>query len=49
MFQMLYAKVDVPSASTVSRDVKKVYKITEKNVGKVLQVRSDWFALTMSS
>jgi hypothetical protein len=37
MFQMLYAKVNVPSASTVSRDVKKVYEITKKNVGKVLQ------------
>jgi hypothetical protein len=49
MFQMLYAKVDVPSASTVSRDVKEVYKITKKNVRKVLQVHSDWFALTMSS
>jgi len=47
MFQMLYAKVDVPSASTVSRDVKEVYNIAKKNVGKVLQVRSDMFTLTM--
>jgi hypothetical protein len=41
MFRMLYAKVDVPSAPTVSRDVKEVYEITKKNVGKVLQVCSD--------
>ena len=46
MFQMLYAKVDVPSASTVSRDVKEVYNVTKKNVGKVLQVRSDMITLT---
>jgi hypothetical protein len=38
MFRMLYAKVDVPSASTVSRDVKEVFEITKKNVGMVLQV-----------
>lgn len=44
---MLYAKVDVPSASTVSRDVKEVYNIAKKNVGKVLQVCPDIFTLTM--
>jgi hypothetical protein len=38
MFRMLYAKVDIPSAATVSRDTKDVHSITKKNVIKVLQV-----------
>ena len=38
MFRMLYAKVDIPSAATVSRDVKEVHSIAKKNVIKVLQV-----------
>jgi hypothetical protein len=38
MFWILYAKVDVPSASTISRDVKEVFEITKNNVGMVLQV-----------
>jgi len=40
IFKMLYSKVDVPLPSTVSRDVKEVYKLAKKNVGKVLQVYS---------
>jgi hypothetical protein len=39
MLRMLYAKVDIPSPTTVSRDVKEVYRIAKKNVGSVLQVR----------
>jgi hypothetical protein len=38
MFKMLYAKVEPPSASTVSRDVQEIHTITQKNVAKVLQV-----------
>ena len=39
IFRMLYAKVDVPSATTVSRDVKEIYQVSKVNVGKILQVR----------
>jgi hypothetical protein len=38
MFKMLYAKVEIPSASTVSRDVKQAFLIAQKHVGKILQV-----------
>ena len=38
MLRMLYAKVDVPSATTVSRDVKEIFRISKVNVGKFLQV-----------
>jgi hypothetical protein len=37
MFRMLYSQVEVPSAVTVSRDVKEVYEVAKKEVGKVLQ------------
>ncbi len=37
MFKMLYAKVEVPSASTVSRDVKEVWAISKKEVASFLQ------------
>jgi len=40
IFRMLYAKVDVPSATTVSRDVKEIFQLSKVNVGKVLQVRT---------
>jgi hypothetical protein len=39
MFKMLYAKVDIPSDTTVSRDVKEAYAISKKNVIKALKVR----------
>ena len=35
---MLYTKVNVPSPSTVSRDVKEAFEIAKKHVGAVLQV-----------
>ena len=41
MFQMLYSKVDIPSDTTVSRDVREVYQLAKKHVSKVLQV---WFS-----
>lgn len=34
---MLYAKVEVPTRTTVSRDVWEIFDITRKNVGKILQ------------
>ena len=37
MLRMLYAKVDVPSPSTVSRDVREIFALTRKQVGKILQ------------
>jgi len=45
MFKMLYAKVEISSASTVSRDVKEVHAIARKNVGKILQVQLHFFQL----
>jgi hypothetical protein len=39
MLRMLYAKVDIPSPSTVSRDVKEAFEIAKKHVGLALQVR----------
>ncbi len=37
MFKMLYAQVDVPSADTVSRDVKETFKIAQTAVKTFLQ------------
>ncbi len=37
MFKMLYAKVEVPSAKTVSRDVKEVWAISRTEVASFLQ------------
>jgi hypothetical protein len=39
MFKMLYAKVEVPSASTVSRDVKEAFHVARKHVRGILQAR----------
>jgi hypothetical protein len=48
MFRMLYAKVDIPSPTTLSRDVKEVHDLAKQNVAKVLQVcchvRRGWFS-----
>jgi hypothetical protein len=38
ILQMLLAKIDIPSPSTVSRDVKEAFTIAKKHVGSVLQV-----------
>jgi hypothetical protein len=38
ILKMLFAKVDIPSPSTVSREVKEAFMIAKKNVGSVLQV-----------
>ena len=35
---MLYAKVETPLATTISRDVKEIHSIVKVKVGKVLQV-----------
>lgn len=37
ILKMLFAKVDIPSPSTVSRDVKEAFTIAKKNVGSILQ------------
>ena len=36
---MLYTKVETPSASTVSRDVKEVYQVSEKKITAYLQAQ----------
>ena len=38
MFHMLYAKVNIPSPTTLSCDVKEVHNLAKLNVAKVLQV-----------
>ncbi len=37
MFKMLYAKVDIPSSKTVSRDVKEAFTISKADVAAYLQ------------
>lgn len=37
MLRMLYAKVEVPSPNTVSRDVREVFALSRKQVAKILQ------------
>ncbi|TFY74006.1 hypothetical protein EWM64_g10006 [Hericium alpestre] len=37
MFQMLYAKVDIPLDKTISRDVKEIFAVSKKNVANMLQ------------
>ena len=39
IFQMLHARVQIPSAKTISRDVKEVYVMSQINVKKLLKVR----------
>ena len=38
MLRMLYSRVEIPSDTTVSRDVREVYKISQSQVAKILQV-----------
>lgn len=38
IFRMMHANVKIPSANTVSCDVKDVYNIVKKHVVKLLQV-----------
>lgn len=40
IFEMLYARVEIPSPSTLSRDVREVYDITSVKVGEFLKVCS---------
>ncbi len=37
IFELLYAKVDIPSAVTVSRDVRKVFYLAKDKVAEYLQ------------
>ena len=37
ILRMLYAKVEVPSPNTVSRDVREIFALTRKQVGNILQ------------
>ncbi len=38
IFRMLYAQVEVPHPTTLSRDVKEIFLIAQKNVAHMLQV-----------
>lgn len=38
IFQMLYARVDVPSARTISRDVQEVFELSKMNLIAMLKV-----------
>lgn len=38
IFMMLYAKVQVPSAQTISRDIQEVFLLTRKNVVEMLNM-----------
>lgn len=37
MLRMLYAKVDIPSPNTISRDVREIFALTRKQVRVILQ------------
>lgn len=37
IFEMLYAKVETPSRSTVSRDVREIFAVTHKHIGQLLK------------
>ncbi len=39
IFQMLYARVDVPSARTISRNVQEVFELSKHNLVSMLKVR----------
>lgn len=39
ILKMLYAKVETPSQTTLSRDVKEIHSISKVHVGRYLQVR----------
>ncbi len=38
IFKMLYAKVDIPLPSTISRDIQEMYTLTKAQVAESLQV-----------
>lgn len=38
LFRMLYAKVEVPHPSTISSDVREIFRMARKQLAKVLQV-----------
>lgn len=38
IFRMLYSRVEVPHSTTLSRDVKEIFSIAQKNVARELQV-----------
>lgn len=37
IFRMLFAKVEIPSPSTISRDVREIFGLARSHVAKVLQ------------
>ena len=45
IFKMLYARVDIPHPTTVSRDVKEIFELCKKNVIDTLQVRSPFIPI----
>lgn len=40
LFRMLYSRVEIPSASTLSRDVKETFVLAKRHVSEVLKVSS---------
>jgi hypothetical protein len=49
MLKMLYAKVETPSQTTVSRDVKEIHAISKVHVGRYLQVRISYHFLSLQT
>ena len=49
IFSMLYAKVEVPHPTTVSRDVKEVHKATKAALARRLQVRQYYTSIVVLS
>ena len=49
LLRMLYARVEIPSAVTISRDVQEIFNVTLKNVAKRLQVRYLQYKLSYST
>ena len=48
IFQMLYARVQIPSAKTISRDMKEIYAMAQINVKILLQVCDMFVAFTQT-
>lgn len=44
IFRMLYAKVEVPHPSTLSRDVREIFTLARYEIGRILQVRNQIYA-----
>ena len=38
IFQMLFARIQIPSANTVSSDVREIFAVAQSSVKKLLQV-----------